>query len=65
MTEYAERLKKRALTIPEFCAAYGLGRSKTYELLNSKQLLSFTVGRRRLIAAEDAELWLATQKEAA
>ncbi len=46
---------KRALTIREFCAAYSISRSTTYKLIASGKLRTFTIGRRRLVAVEEAE----------
>src|SRR5437588_12563864 len=36
-------------TIPNFCRITGIGRSKTYELLDDDTLESIKIGRRRLI----------------
>ena len=43
---FAERL---SCTIDEACEATGLGRTKLYELMATGQLLTTTVGRRRLV----------------
>ena len=40
---------KQAYRIDEVCTAYGLGRTKVYELINSGELPSVRVGRRRLV----------------
>lgn len=45
------------LTIPAFGAAYNVGRTKTYELINSGQLPARKIGARTVIAIEDAEEW--------
>jgi excisionase family DNA binding protein len=47
--------EKRAFRINEFCAAYGLGRTKTYELIKIGRLRTVLVGGRRLIHKDDAE----------
>lgn len=49
---------KRALQINEFCAAYGLGRTKVYELINDGTLRSVVVGGRRLIPRDAADALL-------
>ena len=43
---FAERL---SCTIDEACEATGLGRTKLYELIGAGQLITATVGRRRLV----------------
>ena len=47
--------EKRAFRINEFCAAYGLGRTKTYDLIKTGKLRTVLVGGRRLIHRDDAE----------
>jgi excisionase family DNA binding protein len=47
--------EKRAFRINEFCAAYGLGRTKTYDLIKSGKLRTVLVGGRRLVHRDDAE----------
>ena len=47
--------EKRAFRINEFCAAYGLGRTKTYELIKNGKLRTNMVGGRRLIHKDAAE----------
>jgi excisionase family DNA binding protein len=43
---FAERI---SCTIDEACEATGLGRTKLYELIGAGQLITTTVGRRRLV----------------
>jgi excisionase family DNA binding protein len=43
---FRERL---SCTVDEACAVTGLGRTKLYELIGSGQLITTTIGRRRLI----------------
>jgi len=38
--------------VNEFCILTGLGRTKIYEMLNSGELESVTIGRRRLIIVD-------------
>ncbi len=46
-----------AYSIPEFAEAFKIGRSTVYELIDSGQIRSFHVGRRRLISYEAAVEW--------
>lgn len=46
-----------AFTIDDFAKTYRIGRSTVYELLDTGELASFHVGRRRLISFEAAETW--------
>lgn len=50
-------VERRAFSIEEFMAAFGVGRSKTYQLINSKQLL-VRLGRCTLIPVDAAEALL-------
>lgn len=49
-----------AFSIPEFAAAYKIGRSTVYELLDAGEIRSFHVGRRRLISFAAAAEWQQT-----
>ena len=51
-------MTKRAYQVEEFCQAYGIGKSKMYEEISDGRLHALRVGRRLLIAADDAERWL-------
>lgn len=44
-----------ALTVNDFCEAFGLKRTKTYELIAQGRLETLKVGRRRLITYRSAE----------
>jgi excisionase family DNA binding protein len=44
-----------ALRLRDFCAATGLGKTKTYELIAQGKLKSVKVGARRLIPYGEAE----------
>jgi excisionase family DNA binding protein len=48
-------VEKRAFRIDEFCAAYGVGRTTTYELIRAGKLRSILIGGRRLIHKDAAE----------
>ncbi|WP_156436245.1 helix-turn-helix domain-containing protein [Bradyrhizobium pachyrhizi] len=43
---FAERL---SCTVDEACVVTGLGRTKVYELIGSGQIITTTIGRRRLV----------------
>jgi excisionase family DNA binding protein len=46
-----------AFSVHEFASAFKISRSTTYELIESGQLRSFHVGRRRLISYQAAREW--------
>lgn len=46
-----------AYTINAFCAAYGIGRTLTYEEIASGRLKARKVGNRTLILVDDAKEW--------
>ena len=41
-----------AYTIPDFCTAAGIGRTRVYEEISSGRLQVFRAGRRTLISVE-------------
>lgn len=43
------------LSIPETARMLGIGRSKTYQLIDEKVLETVTIGRRRLVRAESVQ----------
>jgi len=43
------------ISIPDAGRALGIGRSKIYELLNSGDLETVTIGRRRLVRVESVK----------
>ncbi len=46
-----------ALSIPTFCRIYGIGRSKTYELIGTGTLEAKKFGAKTLIDRASAEAW--------
>ncbi|AIR99106.1 helix-turn-helix domain-containing protein [Streptomyces glaucescens] len=52
-----------ALTVPEVMTALRLSRSKVYDLMRSRQLASFTVGRSRRIAPDSLRAFIQAQIE--
>jgi Helix-turn-helix domain len=64
--ESAVRLRGPALyNIPDTCVALALGRTKVYELIQSGQLVSVTVDRRRLVPATSIADFVARRIEEA
>src|SRR5438270_8844881 len=51
-------------TIPNFCRITGIGRSKTYELLDDDTLESIKIGRRRLIILDSYHKLIERQRAA-
>jgi hypothetical protein len=58
--KYGPPLRKRGLSIEEFGELYGICRSSTYVEIREGRLKARKVGRRTLIASEDAEVWFAS-----
>jgi excisionase family DNA binding protein len=56
--------ERRAYRIDEFCALYGLGRTKTYDLIKAGQLRTVLVGGRRLVPRDAAEALLVAPEAA-
>ncbi|MBL8549050.1 MAG: helix-turn-helix domain-containing protein [Hyphomonadaceae bacterium] len=48
---------KHHLSIAEFCAAYGVGRTRAYALVDSGQIKAVKIGRSTRITVESAETW--------
>lgn len=48
-------MKPLTLTVSAFCAAFGIKRTKTYELIAQGELETLRLGRRRLITYRSAE----------
>jgi hypothetical protein len=51
-------LPKLAYSVPEFQKATGLGRTRLYEEIRLGRLRLTKVGRRSIIAVDDARAWL-------
>ncbi|WP_033820890.1 helix-turn-helix domain-containing protein [Kitasatospora sp. MBT63] len=52
-----------ALTVPEVMTALRLSRSKVYDLIRSRALPSFTIGRCRRFDSADVAAYIRTQIE--
>ncbi len=50
----------RVLTVEQFSAEYGVGVTRVYELLGTRELRAVKIGRRTFIRREDADAWLAS-----
>ncbi|GGX15263.1 helix-turn-helix domain-containing protein [Streptomyces sp. NPDC093516] len=55
----------QALTVPEVMTALRLSRFKVYDLIRSKQLPSFTVGRARRVPADAVQAFMQNRLEEA
>jgi hypothetical protein len=49
---------KRAFDIASFCRRYGVGRTRVYEEIRLGRLRVRKLGRKTLVAEDDAEDWL-------
>ena len=58
-------IQKLAFTVPEFCAATGIGRTSVYEEIAANRLRAIKAAGRRLITRADAERWLNAHRDAA
>lgn len=54
------QIEKRSYRIDEFCAAYGLGRTKVYELIKSGKLRTVLVDGRRLVPRDAGDALLSS-----
>ena len=53
---------KEWFTTDELVRWLGLGRTKTYEMLQSGEIPSYKIGRVRRIRRQDVEAWLESNK---
>ena len=54
-----------ALSVPEFCDAYGISKSFFYKLMRQGQApATMQIGKRRLISSDAAEQWRKDMEEA-
>jgi excisionase family DNA binding protein len=51
-------VEKRVFSINEFCARYGIGKTTAYEEIKANRLQVVKAGKRTLVPADAAELWL-------
>jgi excisionase family DNA binding protein len=57
--------QKLAYTVPEFCAATGIGRTSVYEEIAAGRLKAIKAAGRRLILHQDGAAWLRSCRDAA
>jgi hypothetical protein len=50
--------QRRGMSIEDFGERYGPGRTKTFEEIRTGRLRAKKIGRRTIIAEDDAEEWL-------
>jgi excisionase family DNA binding protein len=48
---------QRALSVEQFCERYGIGKSTLYVQIREGRLRLRKIGKRSVIAVEDAEIW--------
>jgi excisionase family DNA binding protein len=53
----------RGMTIRDFCNLYSVGKTHVYREIATGRLKAKKSGRRTLIAAHDAEMWLSSLPE--
>jgi excisionase family DNA binding protein len=58
-------VEKLAYTVREFCAATGIGKTSTYELIKERKLKAVKAAGRRLILRSDAQAFLESCGDAA
>jgi excisionase family DNA binding protein len=56
---------KRARTVKQFCADYGVGKTLTYAEIKAGRLRAVKVGFKTLVRHEDSEAWLRALRELA
>lgn len=49
-----------ARTIPQFCRAYGVGRTRAFELIKAGKIKAVREGGRQLVIESSARAWLAS-----
>lgn len=54
---------RKALSVKDFCLAYGVNRSKAFQLLSDGKLARYKLGRKTLIRVDDAEDWFVSLKQ--
>ena len=60
MQKVLDQIKKRALTVDNFCFKYSVGRTLVYAEIAAGKLHSIKIGRKRLIPDDSAEKWFAS-----
>src|SRR5262245_55011488 len=58
IVELQRQARQRAMSLAQFCERYGPGRTKAYEEIKSGRLRARKIGKKTIIAEDDAEDWL-------
>lgn len=53
-----ETIERASLSVEEFCAAHGIGRTTFYEQLKLGRIRVVKCGRRTLVPATERDAWL-------
>jgi hypothetical protein len=61
--ERQRREWQRAMNLRAFCERYDIGRTKAYQEINAGRLKARKAGRRTIVTADDAEMWLSSLPE--
>ena len=56
-------IEKLTLSVPEAAEALGVSRAQAYIMVNSGELPSIRVGRRRLVPLDKLRLWIDGREE--
>ncbi len=51
------------LTVPEACAYLRVSRWMFYRLIQSRELVTITIGNRRLVTRSDLDIYIQTQRQ--
>ena len=63
--EPQRQIRRRAMSLAEFCELYGPSRTRTYEEIKRGRLRAIKCGKRTLVTEDDAEAWLRSLPPAA
>jgi excisionase family DNA binding protein len=58
-------LERLLVSIPDVCAALGIGRTTVYELVDQRQIVKVNIGRRSFVTAESLGAYVDRLSEAA
>lgn len=57
-------MERQAITVNEFASAYGIGKTKAWELLHTPGFPAKRIGRRIIIPLDKLREWIAAQPSA-
>ena len=58
-------MERLLVSIPDVCAALGIGRTTVYELVDQRQIVKVNIGRRSFVTAESLGAYVDRLSEAA